>query len=237
MADNKKSFILYCDIINTVEKLPDKEAGKLFKHLLNYVNYNNPETDDLLVDVAFEPIKQQLKRDLEKYEHRCKANKTNGSKGGRPKAKESNKKPNKPKLTDGLNKKPKKPDTDTDTDTDTDIKEKELSFDEFYFSYPIKKSKDAARKKWQSMVNTERILAISGITGYIKSVPDGTNYCHPSTYLNNKRWEDEVSHNENNKRANTGSSRGLSAVERVRAATAINDNAVIDITPHGHVVA
>ncbi len=68
MAENKKSFILYCDIINTVQKLDDKTAGELFKHLLKYVNDEDPKTENILIDIAFEPIKQQLKRDLNKYE-------------------------------------------------------------------------------------------------------------------------------------------------------------------------
>lgn len=68
MAINKKSFLLYCDLIHTVQKLPDDKAGLLFKHILGYVNDNEPETDDLLVQVSFEPIKQQLKRDLASWE-------------------------------------------------------------------------------------------------------------------------------------------------------------------------
>jgi len=68
MATDKKSFILYCDLIHTVNKLPDETAGKLLKHILAYVNDLNPETEDLLVEVAFEPIKQAMKRDLKKWE-------------------------------------------------------------------------------------------------------------------------------------------------------------------------
>lgn len=68
MAENKKSFILYADLISTVENLPDAKAGKLFKTILEYVNDRNPEVKDLLVLVAFEPIKQQLKRDLKEWE-------------------------------------------------------------------------------------------------------------------------------------------------------------------------
>lgn len=64
MAENKKSFLLYADLIHTVDKLPDDYAGKLFKHLLQYVNDMNPETDDIVINIAFEPIKQSLKRDL-----------------------------------------------------------------------------------------------------------------------------------------------------------------------------
>lgn len=66
--ENKKSFVLYCDIIKTVEKLPNETAGELFKHLLKYVNDEDPQTENLLVDIAFEPIKQQLKRDLVKWD-------------------------------------------------------------------------------------------------------------------------------------------------------------------------
>ena len=68
MAKGKKSFILYCDLINVVNKLPDEKAGQLFKHVLEYVNDLNPQTDDLLLSVAFEPIKAALKRDLAQWE-------------------------------------------------------------------------------------------------------------------------------------------------------------------------
>lgn len=68
MADNKKSFILYTDLIHTVKKMPPEKAGELLLTILEYVNDNNPEILDPYVDIVFEPIKQQLKRDLEKYE-------------------------------------------------------------------------------------------------------------------------------------------------------------------------
>lgn len=68
MAEEKKSVLLYCDLIHTVEKLDDQTAGKLFKHYLRYINDENPETDNTIVDIVFEPIKQNLKRDLKKWE-------------------------------------------------------------------------------------------------------------------------------------------------------------------------
>jgi hypothetical protein len=112
MAENKKSFLIYCDIIHTVEHLTDEEKGKLFQHLLDYVNDKNPILTDRLLAAVFEPIKQQLKRDLVKYEGICNRNSKNGALGGRPK---------KPKKPNGLIEnptEPKKADTDTDTDTD-----------------------------------------------------------------------------------------------------------------------
>ena len=80
MAANKKSFILYCDLIHTVSKLDDQQAGKLFKHILSYVNDEKPVTEDLITNIAFEPVKQALKRDLVKYEELREKNKENARK-------------------------------------------------------------------------------------------------------------------------------------------------------------
>tara|TARA_R100000805_G_C3562689_1_gene71033 strand:+ start:57 stop:620 length:564 start_codon:yes stop_codon:yes gene_type:complete len=66
---NKKGFILYADINTTVNKLSDEYAGKLFKHILSYVNDEEPTTNDMLLEIAFEPIKQQLKRDLDRWKN------------------------------------------------------------------------------------------------------------------------------------------------------------------------
>ena len=68
MAVGKKSFLLYTDVLHTVTHLTNEQAGELFKHLLAYVNDENPVTENPLVKIAFEPIKQALKRDLQKYE-------------------------------------------------------------------------------------------------------------------------------------------------------------------------
>jgi hypothetical protein len=114
MAKNKKSFILYCDQQGVFNKLPDEIAGKLIKHIFAYVNDENPPCDDLLLSIAFEPIKTQLKRDLSKYEDYIDKQSVNGSKGGRPK------KANETQKTQAFFEEPKKADTDNVTDTDTD---------------------------------------------------------------------------------------------------------------------
>ena len=80
MAKDKNSFVLYCDLIHTVRKLRKEDAGDLFLHILEYVNDNNPTTNNPIVDIAFEPIKQSLKRDLKKYEERAERSRENGKK-------------------------------------------------------------------------------------------------------------------------------------------------------------
>lgn len=81
MAKDKKGFILYSDQKELFEQLPDDKAGQLIKFIMSYVNDENPQTNDLIINLAFTPIKQQLKRDLEKFEQ-TKANRSEAGKAG-----------------------------------------------------------------------------------------------------------------------------------------------------------
>ena len=124
MAENKKSFVAYCDWQETFEELSDEEAGKLVKHLFNYVNDKNPETSDKLTKMCFIPIKQSLKRDLKKYEKYVHKQSVNGKKGGRPKN------PTLSQITQPFIEKPKKADSVSVSVSDTviTIEEKEDFF-------------------------------------------------------------------------------------------------------------
>lgn len=91
---NKKSFILYTDMIDVVDELSNQDAGMLLKYILRYVNDLNPEPQTELIKLISIPIKQGLKRDLEKYKKIVDRNTANGKKGGRPpKAKANPKNP------------------------------------------------------------------------------------------------------------------------------------------------
>lgn len=70
MAENKKSFVLYSDLIKSIEHLTNEEKGILFNHLLEYVNDMNPILSDRLILTAWKPIELQLKRDLIKFEEK-----------------------------------------------------------------------------------------------------------------------------------------------------------------------
>lgn len=122
MAEGKKSFILYSDLISVVKKLvlKDREnntnyAGELFLHILMYVNDKEPVPVDFIVEMAFEPIKLSLKRDLQKYDKYIEKQRVNGAKGGRPK------KPTQTEITQPLITKPKKADSVSVSDNDSVI--------------------------------------------------------------------------------------------------------------------
>lgn len=80
MATGKKSFTAYCDWKETFDSLPDDKAGQLIKHLMAYVNDENPETDDVLINAVFAQIKATLKRDLKKWEAKREQNRENARK-------------------------------------------------------------------------------------------------------------------------------------------------------------
>lgn len=82
---NKKSFIMYTDYQKHINRLSDEEAGKLIKAVLEYTNTNNEPELSPAADMAFSFIKEQIDRDLEKWEDTCHKRSEAGKLGGRPK--------------------------------------------------------------------------------------------------------------------------------------------------------
>jgi hypothetical protein len=201
MAKDKKSFLLYCDQSEIFNKLPDDKCAQLIRHIFAYVNDENPECEDLLLQIAFEPIKQQLKRDLGKYRNTCERNQVNGAKGGRPKKTQEN--PNNPvgfSETQLNPTKPKKPDTDTDTDTDTEsdnVNEKKKKdgaytpeFLKFWNIYPRKEAKPDAFKAFKKIKPDELDKILRHVPVFCQG-KEPQYIPHPASYLNKRRWEDE----------------------------------------------
>ena len=171
MATGKKSFQLYTEWLELFEELKDEEAGQLIKHIFRYVNDQDPTTKSLLISVAFIPIKQQLKRDLKKWNALCDKNKANI--GKRWNTKNTTRIPNDTKNTDKVEVKVK--DKVEDKDKVKDINKKEgivFPFDskefkkiwllwkdykkkEFKFSYKTIQSEQAALKKINDLAENE----------------------------------------------------------------------------------
>lgn len=102
----------------TFDTLPDEIAGKLIKLLFDYVRDKNPEPGDLLLKVAFEPIKIQLKRDLEAWKGECERDSKYGKLGAEKRW--GGHKKNSPPIIPIA----KMADNDTDTVNDTVIEKK-----------------------------------------------------------------------------------------------------------------
>ncbi|MEY8323430.1 DUF6291 domain-containing protein [Lachnospiraceae bacterium 54-11] len=84
----KPSFLVYYDNEVVVLRLPDKEAGKLFKSLFPYGREEiKPDFEkNPALAMAFDILSMAIDRDKEKYVKRCEKNRENGRKGGLAKA-------------------------------------------------------------------------------------------------------------------------------------------------------
>ena len=205
----KKSFVLYTDYKEHIDMLSKDAKANLIDHIFSYVNGEdvNPSGDERFV---FSFIKSQLDRDSEKYEKIKEKRVLAGKTGGLAKASKS-----KQVLANASKRKQTVANlavTVTDTVTDTvnvndNVKKekstkKENQFDDFYSRYPVKKSKKAASAAWLKMKADEKLAAMERVNSdeFKKwcegQYRDGQCYIpHPSTWLNQGRWEDDLSEN------------------------------------------
>ncbi len=61
-------MLSYCQSKGSEYDRKIETAGKFIKHILRYVNDLDPETEDKEVLLSFIPVKQNLKRQLKKWE-------------------------------------------------------------------------------------------------------------------------------------------------------------------------
>ena len=78
------------------------------------------------------------------------------------------------------------------------VKQRDERFEAWYAAYPVKKSRGYAESAWAKLTTTERDQCLPAITAQVKACnfrgTDGKDYVpHPATWLNGRRWEDEVS--------------------------------------------
>jgi hypothetical protein len=191
---SRKSFILHLDSLEVFNELTNEQAGILFKAIKSYNEGKEVELDFAL-KLAFLPFKKQFERDSEKYQSVVERNKNNGSKGGRPK---NPKEPKKSEKTHSVLKEPKKADNDNDSVNDNDNKNDNIfSFNDFWKIYPNKTNKSVAEKSFNKLSKKDIDRIKIHLPFFVKNKPF-ESYIHPhaSTYLNQKRFNDEIESNQ-----------------------------------------
>jgi len=195
MAENKKSFILYADLIKSIDHLTNEEKGILFNHLLEYVNDKNPILEDRLILTAWKPIEQQLKRDLKDWEV------TIGKRSEAGKASAEAKKL--VKLIQQTSTKSTSVESVQHTSTkstDNDnvnvnvnvINNKEVLFNRFWDLYSKKVGRKDCLNKFMKLSINDMEKIIQSVPKYVLSTPDEKFRKNPETYLNGRHWEDEI---------------------------------------------
>ena len=173
----RKSFLLHFDSLEILDELTNEQCGLLFKACRDF-NINGEVSLDPVLSLVFFSFKKQFERDQVKYQVVADRNKTNGSKGGRPKGKVN---PDKPKEPSGLIDNPDEPrkadsvngsgnDSDSDSGNKSDSKDiststKKHSFSEvdyqcaeWVYSLIVKVAPSSKKPNFESWANTIRLM-------------------------------------------------------------------------------
>ena len=202
---------MYIDSLDILDKLSDEQAGKLIKAIACYHKKVEVELDPV-IDIVITPFISQFKRDAEKYEKTCKNRALAGAKGGKQKVANASKLKQKlANLADSDN------DSDNDSDSDKDIKHLDQSkidranfikdaFEYWWSKWPKKVAKKATFKIWQKITKAKTEDEVRALTNHIADdvalrMADidaggrkyiGFDMLHPSTYLNQERYNDDI---------------------------------------------
>jgi len=71
-------------------------------------------------------------------------------------------------------------------------KEINILFDEFWNLYDKKVARAKCEPKWKKLKDSEREEIMETLPKFLKSIKDKQFQPHPYTYLNQRRWEDEI---------------------------------------------
>ena len=129
----RNSFIFYKGWREAIKDLPDDVRLEIYESIIEYATTGNLRGLKPMANIAFNFIKIDIDRDTDKYMSIVERNKSNGTKGGRPKSENPSepKEPTEPSELFGNPRKPKKADNDNEhdnvDDNDSDFKKKETS--------------------------------------------------------------------------------------------------------------
>jgi len=122
----KNSFVLQTRLSAVIAKLSDKQAGLLFKSIMNYAASGTVANfEDNAVSILFEIVKQDIDYAAQKYAETCQKRAESGRLGGRPKDQKA-KKANESKCFFEKANESKQKHIDIDVDIDNDVDKLQL---------------------------------------------------------------------------------------------------------------
>ena len=82
--------------------------------------------------------------------------------------------------------------TDNKTITEKENNCASVSFDIFWGRYEFKKDRPRAERAWKKLTISEQAKAVELIPAFKRSLPEWHQNPYPATYLNGKRWTDDL---------------------------------------------
>ena len=172
--------------------------------ILKVLDFEPINIENEVVKVVFDTIKDDVQKEAEKQKSTSEKNSKNGSKGGNAKWEKERQTQANYKQADAPSPSPKEA-----TIFEAEQME-EFPFDDFYSVFPMHRNRTIAEDCWSKMPNKVRKVAFEGAKKYAayieyrKQHEKNVNVMYPSTYLHQKRWEDEyeIPTDTNNQNAN-----------------------------------
>ncbi|MCD7944220.1 MAG: DUF6291 domain-containing protein [Clostridia bacterium] len=196
----KKSFMMYLDKFDMLQRLSREQRGDLIYAIYQYERGEETINLDSITEIAFCAFRDALEINSRRYNEICERNAIRKERANQS---EEEKRLKKEKDTET--------DTDTDTETDTETgarararvcacareEEGNAAFNRFWAKYPKKKNRSDAAKAWEgaNIDNETANKIFKTLEWQIKSVEwtkeNGRYIPLPAKWIKDGRWEDE----------------------------------------------
>ena len=203
----------YYDWVEQMAALEDDERGRLFVAILEYARSGAPPEMSGRESILFPVFKAVVDRDAQKSDAMARSGATGGraSKANASKFKQTEANASKAKPTNNIRHKTE----DKEHKTEDDIPPKSPSagdaFERFWSVYPRKVGKQSAKRAFEKVkVPIETLVtAIERQKCSDQWTRDNGQYIpHPTTWLNQGRWDDELPEKQSGYRYDYGSMEG-----------------------------
>ena len=196
---------VFVDYLDAIEPLGDAERGRLFTALLEYARTGEAPQLGGNERFIFPMMRAQIDRDIAAMDEKSEKRSECGKLGGRPKKQTEAKKAK--AFSESKKSKDKEKDEDKEKDkinppispqgADDVLDSVKTRFDLFWRAYPKKTGKGDAEKSW-NRIKPGKDLFAQIMEALQKAVQceqwlrdNGRFIPNPSTWLNQRRWEDE----------------------------------------------
>ena len=206
----RNSFVFYYDWWDIFEPMTVKQRGELLSGVCEYVLYGTePGFSQVGVKIGFNVIKNAIDRDAQKYEAKCIRNAESAKRRWQRNADECERIKTDVINADNDTDNDNDNDNDNDTDNRNDSESADASFSaktvcvysedflSFWSEYPKKVGKGDAYNKWKKarLTNRDKADILSALKWQTKTdrwrSNNGRYIPNPSTYITQRRWEDE----------------------------------------------